>query len=73
MIDASPVTVFFGLCLLFFGYFLPSIVAWFRHHHQTIAILLLNIFLGWSGLGWIAALVWSATAIPVPTKETAHA
>jgi hypothetical protein len=71
MIDASPVTVFFISCILFFGYFLPCIIAWLRNHHQGIAILLLNLFLGWTFLGWVIALVWSATAIPV--KETSHA
>ncbi|MEY5098743.1 MAG: hypothetical protein RJA36_1462 [Pseudomonadota bacterium] len=43
-------------------YFLPSIVARLRDHRQMPAIFLLNLFLGWTGLGWIAALVWSATA-----------
>ena len=43
-------------------YMLPTMIAFARGHHQRIAILLLNLFLGWSGLGWIAALVWSATA-----------
>jgi ABC-type sugar transport system permease subunit len=71
MIDASPVTVFFVLCTLLFGYFLPWIIAAFRDHHQRSAILLLNLFLGWTILGWVAAIVWSATAIPV--KETPHA
>lgn len=52
--------------LLFFGglYFIPSLVALARGHHQLLAIFLLNLLLGWTVLGWIAALVWSATAIP---------
>ena len=48
-------------------YFLPAFVASFRNHHQTNAIVILNLFLGWTLLGWVIALVWSATAIP---KET---
>ena len=44
-------------------YLLPSIVAFFRNHHQKYAILLLNLFLGWTILGWIAAAVWAATAV----------
>ncbi|WP_316207546.1 superinfection immunity protein [Bradyrhizobium sp. SZCCHNR3118] len=43
-------------------YFLPALIAFSRTHHQRVAILLLNLFLGWTGLGWIGALVWSATA-----------
>jgi hypothetical protein len=40
-------------------YLIPSYVAWRRHHLNTLSILLLNIFLGWTGLGWIAALIWA--------------
>ncbi|MGZ5859103.1 MAG: superinfection immunity protein [Burkholderiaceae bacterium] len=44
-------------------YFLPSFVAIGRAHHQTSAIVLLNLFLGWTLLGWVLALVWAATAV----------
>ena len=49
---------------LIFGfvcYFTPWIVARLRQHRQKYAILALNIFTGWTGVGWIAALVWSLT------------
>jgi len=49
---------FFGLPLLF--YFLPSIIALARSKRDTLAIFLLNLFLGWSVIGWIVALVWAA-------------
>jgi len=32
-------------------YLFPSIIAAFRGHHNTLAIFLLNLFLGWTGLG----------------------
>ena len=51
-----------ALAVFAFVYFIPALNAWRRRHHQTTAILLLNIFLGWTGIGWIAALVWSGTA-----------
>jgi len=38
-------------------YFLPSIVAWKTKGFNGIAVL--NIFLGWTILGWIAALIWA--------------
>ena len=53
------------------GYFLPSILAGARGHHNVLAIFLLNLLLGWTGLGWIAALIWAATAVSRPAKETA--
>lgn len=51
------------LALLFISYFLPTVVAKRREHPQQDAILLLNLLLGWTILGWIAALIWSATSI----------
>lgn len=44
-------------------YFMPSIVAITRKHHQQIAICVLNFFLGWTVLGWVVALVWASTAV----------
>lgn len=43
-------------------YFLPAIVAAFRKHRNKAPIFLLNLLLGWTVVGWVAALVWSATA-----------
>ncbi|MEN5033808.1 superinfection immunity protein [Pseudomonas sp. TWI929] len=44
-------------------YFLPFIVAWLRGHHNKVPVFLLNLFLGWTGIGWLAALIWSASSI----------
>lgn len=52
----------FLLIVLIALYFLPALVAATRGHHNTGAITLLNLFLGWTFLGWVIALVWSATA-----------
>lgn len=48
-------------------YFVPTIIAASRKHHNTAAIFLLNFFLGWTVLGWIVSIVWSATAIAPST------
>lgn len=40
-------------------YFIPSIVAAVRMHDNWIAICALNFILGWTGIGWISALVWA--------------
>ncbi|HZP91356.1 MAG TPA: superinfection immunity protein [Burkholderiales bacterium] len=53
-------------------YFVPSIVAYARHHHNRLAILFLNIFLGWTFLGWVAALVWAGTYVMAEQLATAH-
>lgn len=54
-------------------YFIPGAVANVRKHHNYNAILLLNLLLGWTLIGWLAALIWSVTAVkreqPAPTAE----
>jgi len=47
------------MVLLWVLYFIPSVVAFLRGHRSKVAILTLNILLGWSGVGWIVALVWA--------------
>lgn len=50
----------FGFGVPFLLYFLPSLIALIRGKRDTLAIFLLNLFLGWSVIGWIVALVWAA-------------
>jgi hypothetical protein len=42
-------------------YFIPSIIANNRNHRQFTAIFLLNLLLGWTFIGWVAALIWAVT------------
>lgn len=51
-----------SLTFFFFGpalYLLPSYDAWKRKHSNLTAIALLNVFLGWSVIGWVVAVVWA--------------
>jgi hypothetical protein len=48
-------------------YFLPSLVASTRLHPNSKPIMLLNLFLGWTLMGWVGALIWSASKIDSPT------
>ena len=53
-----------GLIILLISaiiYFIPSIIANNRNHRQSTAIFLLNLLLGWTFIGWGAALVWAVT------------
>lgn len=43
----------------FVMYFLPSIIAMVRSKRDVTAIVLLNLFLGWTAIGWVVALVWA--------------
>ncbi len=38
-------------------YFVPTFIA--RHKKNGTRIIMLNIFLGWTLIGWIVALVWA--------------
>lgn len=40
-------------------YFLPLIVAVIRSKRNMLAISMLNLFAGWTLLGWLAALIWA--------------
>ena len=40
-------------------YLLPTYEAWKNQHSNLTAIALVNIFLGWSILGWVVAVVWA--------------
>lgn len=43
-------------------YFLPSLVG--SRKSNAGAIFLLNLFLGWTFVGWVVALVWASTNDP---------
>ena len=43
-------------------YLLPGIIASIRKHGSVVAIWIVNIFLGWTVLGWFISLVWSFTS-----------
>jgi hypothetical protein len=43
-------------------YLLPTIIAGVRHSTRWTAIFALNLFLGWTFIGWIGALVWACTS-----------
>ena len=53
----------FGIIVLFIVlfavYFIPTAVAIVRKKVDVNAIFVLNIFLGWSLIGWTVALVWA--------------
>lgn len=56
--------VFLGIIVFLLSlliYFIPAIRATRTKH--AFAIFILNLFLGWTFLGWLAALIW-ALALP---------
>jgi RsiW-degrading membrane proteinase PrsW (M82 family) len=54
----------FNLILLAVGigiYFLPTMLALYRNCHATSWIVIVNVLLGWTIVGWFAVLGWAAT------------
>lgn len=49
--------------IFLFLYFLPLLIAVGRDHQNSFEIFMLTLFTGWTLIGWIAALVWSLTAV----------
>ena len=40
-------------------YALPALLAWSMGSPRRVAITLVDLLLGWTILGWIAALIWA--------------
>jgi len=64
---------FFGLAswilfVLLVPYFLPTIIAILRQKTNTGAIFALNLFLGWSLIGWVISLIWALSSDNVRTQ-----
>ncbi len=49
--------VFISALLL---YFLPALIA-NRKHPQATAITVVNLFVGWTLIGWVVCLIWALT------------
>jgi len=56
------ISLFFGtLLLLLLGiHFLPTFVAIVRQQRHSVLIFVLNIFVGWTIIGWLILLIWAA-------------
>jgi len=56
---AAPVV----FVLLLSGYLMPTIIAGKAGHPNLTVIVLINIFTGWSVLGWIVSMFWSVQVL----------
>ncbi|HEY2954155.1 MAG TPA: superinfection immunity protein [Candidatus Eisenbacteria bacterium] len=51
-------------CAVLGVYLLPTIVAGVRKKKNLPKIVLVNVLLGWSVIGWIVAMVWAVSSEP---------
>jgi len=45
-------------------YFLPTMIAYARRHERRGSILLVDLFFGWTFVGWWFALIWAIVGKP---------
>jgi len=54
--------------LFLFLYFVPTMIAAMRSVNHGGAIMLINLLLGWTIIGWFAALIWAIVEKPEELK-----
>jgi Superinfection immunity protein len=47
------------LILVVYIYLLPTFIAWERHKRQLGVIFVINLFFGFTGIGWVGVLIWA--------------
>jgi len=52
-------------------YLLPTYEAWTRKHPSVVSIAVVNVFLGWSLIGWVVAYAWALNRQPAAAKHAA--
>lgn len=66
------VLIVMGIALGIAWYFVPLIISLIRMHNP-LGVGLVNLFVGWTLIGWIAALVMACTSKPQPQAVTVMA
>jgi len=56
--DGFIIVLILGSAALTF-YFIPTLIAMGRNTKRMAGIIVVNIFLGWTLLGWVGAMVWA--------------
>lgn len=51
----------FAIALLVL-YFLPTLLAALRRSKRGWGVMVINVFLGWTFIGWVVALAWAVSS-----------
>ncbi|HEX2296008.1 MAG TPA: superinfection immunity protein [Actinomycetota bacterium] len=57
-----------GILFLACFYFIPIIVGAIRKVPNIGSIIVVNLFLGWTLIGWVVALAMAARTVPPPVR-----
>lgn len=55
-----------GAAAIIIGYWVPTIIAWIRRVPNKGSVTVINVFLGWTVIGWIVALAMAVRSRPQP-------
>jgi len=58
-VTSGPVLVGILVSIFTLGYLIPRPIAYARRHNKQVPIFLIDLLLGWTLMGWVAALTWS--------------
>ena len=67
--SATGILIFIAVFIV--PYWIPTIVSWRRKLPNTVAVAVFNGLLGWTIIGWIAAMVYVARSRPQPVMYQA--
>ena len=73
---ASPAVTLLMLLVLLACYFLPTVVAAVRGKIGAGGVFFVNLFLGWTVVGWFVAFIWACsgrTEADAKTEASRHA
>ena len=65
---AGGLAVLLFLLIVAAFYFIPTIVAFVKKTPNKISVLVINLFLGWSFIGWVVALAMALRDSPAPQQ-----
>jgi len=61
LVEDPPLAGVIGVIFLVSCYFMPTIVALVRDKRGAGSVALVNLFLGWTMIGWLLAFVWASS------------
>lgn len=58
---SDNITLIMLTIVALWAYLMPTIISEIRQAKHEAGIVIVNLFLGWTILGWIGALLWAAS------------
>jgi Superinfection immunity protein len=66
---AMAMAFLLGGIIFVLSYFAPTFIAKNRKHRYLESIFMVNLFLGWTLIGWVVAIAWACMATPISSVQ----